>query len=188
MTDLWGRGSRGIAVAWASLMATGALPSSSAAQEPVVTSGVRMAGGETSNAVRRAVRGARQRLENPACLAVLAEFQDQAGRSLESVLAEKALTAQEHFDQVLFYDGSDQRVCATPTIAAVTLFGSRVVVVCPAQFRRLAKQDSREAEFVVIHEVLHTLGLPENPPTPAQIRQRIVARCDAQGPRTAPAR
>jgi hypothetical protein len=58
-----------------------------------------------------------------------------------------------------------------------------VVVVCSGQFRRLAKHDSREAEFVIIHEMLHTLGLPENPPTPAQIRQRIVARCDAQRPR-----
>jgi hypothetical protein len=175
-------------VASVSLMLTGAFQSSTAADEPAVTGGVRMARGETANAVRRAVTGARQRLQNPACQAVLADFQDQAGRSLESVLAERALTVEEHFDQVLFYDGSDRRMCAGSTIAAATLFGSSVVVVCPGQFRRLAKQDSREAEFVVIHEMLHTLGLPENPPTPAEIRHRIVARCDAQGPRTTAAR
>jgi hypothetical protein len=37
--------------------------------------------------------------------------------------------------------------------------------------------DSWAAEFIVIHELLHTLGLGENPPTPQDITRRVKARC-----------
>jgi hypothetical protein len=30
---------------------------------------------------------------------------------------------------------------------------------------------------MVIHEILHTLGLGENPPTSVEITQRVEARC-----------
>jgi hypothetical protein len=33
------------------------------------------------------------------------------------------------------------------------------------------------AEAMVIHEMLHTLGLGENPPTTFEITDRVMARC-----------
>jgi len=33
------------------------------------------------------------------------------------------------------------------------------------------------AESLVIHEVLHTLGLGENPPASVEITRRVEARC-----------
>jgi hypothetical protein len=57
------------------------------------------------------------------------------------------------------------------------------VFVCPAErearsrLARLEFQGGSLAEAMVIHEMLHTLGLGENPPTPFEITERIRARC-----------
>jgi hypothetical protein len=37
--------------------------------------------------------------------------------------------------------------------------------------------DTRYAGAVVIHEILHTLGLSENPPSSKEITDRVLARC-----------
>jgi hypothetical protein len=46
-------------------------------------------------AVRRAVEGARRKLRDPSCLAVLSEFKDLEGRPLDAVLATSGLAAEE---------------------------------------------------------------------------------------------
>jgi hypothetical protein len=38
-------------------------------------------------------------------------------------------------------------------------------------------RDSSTSEILIIHEVLHTLGLGENPPPSADITARVMARC-----------
>jgi hypothetical protein len=43
-------------------------------------------------------------------------------------------------------------------------------------------RNSRHAEALLIHEMLHSLGLGENPPTSHQITARVRARCDGRGP------
>jgi hypothetical protein len=50
------------------------------------------------------------------------------------------------------------------------------VTVCPG-FVRLQRDQPGRAKILVIHEVLHTLGLGDNPPSSAEITERVEARC-----------
>jgi len=52
----------------------------------------------------------------------------------------------------------------------------RPVFVCP-NFRKEAERDPWSAENWIIHEMLHTLGLGENPPSSREITQRVNERC-----------
>ena len=78
---------------------------------------------------------------------------------------------------LLFLDGASHPHCRRGTVAAFTAPGWRVVYVCPATFQRHLKGRPEEAETVIIHEVLHTLGLGENPPAPRDIEVKVHARC-----------
>ena len=58
------------------------------------------------------------------------------------------------------------------------------VFVCPdgagrinSRLSRVEFQSGSLAEAMVIHEMLHTLGLGENPPTTFEITERIRERC-----------
>ena len=55
--------------------------------------------------------------------------------------------------------------------------GSRVVWICPRQFVPVAYRDPVEAELVLIHEMLHSLGLGENPPSSLEITGRVEQHC-----------
>ncbi len=133
--------------------------------------------------LRQAIDGAREWLARPSCLAIFSDFEDLSGRLLSNVLAERGLTGQEQLDRLGFYDGSSLRQCGAPGAAFRTSPGYALVYVCPAGFRQLATTPN-EARATVIHEVLHTLGLGENPPDPREITERVLERCG----RTAPAR
>jgi hypothetical protein len=41
----------------------------------------------------------------------------------------------------------------------------------------IARSRPYEAEVCLIHDMLHTLGLGENPPTSSEITQRVKRRC-----------
>ena len=60
--------------------------------------------------------------------------------------------------------------------ALVSVVGMRPVFVCPS-FRKHAERDPWAAENWIIHEMLHTLGLGENPPSSREITQRVTERC-----------
>jgi len=109
-------------------------------------------------------------------MAVFSDFEDLSGRLLSDVLAERGLTGQEQLDRLGFYDGSDLRQCGAPGAAFRTAPGYALVYVCPIGFRQLST-DPYEARATIIHEVLHTLGLGENPPAPDEITQRVLERC-----------
>jgi hypothetical protein len=132
-------------------------------------------------AVTKAVRGAIRRLERDACLRIFSEFADMAGRPLQAGLDALGLTAPAYLQIVGFYDGSAQRRCERSTIQAFTTPGHRVVFVCP-RFTRMQLGEPAAAEMVVLHEVLHTLGLGENPPTSTEITRRVTARCGRERP------
>jgi hypothetical protein len=136
----------------------------------------RLATAERDTAVRAARRGALDRLSSPNCREVLSDFQDAAGRTLRENLAAVVPTADEYLGLVFFYDGEGASQCRNTGVLAFTAPGSRVVHVCP-QFASAQRRDRRLAEVIVIHEVLHSLGLGENPPTSRDINARIVARC-----------
>ena len=55
--------------------------------------------------------------------------------------------------------------------------GSRLVFVCGRDFARAWKKAPREIAATVIHEMLHSLGLGENPPTPREITYRVEKAC-----------
>ncbi len=57
--------------------------------------------------------------------------------------------------------------------------GSRVVWVCSSRLTARARENRRGVEIVLIHELLHTLGLEENPPTSAAINVAVNYRCGA---------
>jgi hypothetical protein len=100
------------------------------------------------------------------------------------------MTPQAYLGAIRFVSGSEDRVCATGQgFAGLRRAGDDVVYVCPARFRELAQRDALMAEAVVIHEMLHTLGLGENPPSSREITSRVMHRCiDAGGTRTAATR
>jgi hypothetical protein len=65
------------------------------------------------------------------------------------------------------------RHCASPGAAAFTA-GGAAVFVCGTNFET---QSRGARENALIHEMLHTLGLRENPPSSAEISRRVAERC-----------
>jgi hypothetical protein len=130
--------------------------------------------GELVAAIERSVHGARRRLARRECAAVFDEFADQSGRTLSEVAASLALSPDDSLVRVIFRDGRESASCRVTRPAAFTGVGSRVVFVCPAVFGAL---DREAAELVIIHELLHTLGLGERPPSSAHINRVVARRC-----------
>jgi hypothetical protein len=87
--------------------------------------------------------------------------------------------ADEYLRMIPFLDGSGETLCRSSRIALVATPNVRRVFVCPA-FADLQLREPREAESMVIHELLHTLGLGENPPTSMEITRRVAVRCHAR--------
>ncbi len=116
-------------------------------------------------------------LEKPGCRSVLEEFRDQSGILLSDRIAELGIDAITYLERLRFRDGSLAPPCAKPTTVMFTTPGSKVVFVCGRQLERLARQDRGYLSVLVIHEVLHTLGLGENPPSSATITIRVQNRC-----------
>jgi hypothetical protein len=130
--------------------------------------------GELAAAVYRAVRGAARRLEEPSCAAVLGRFTDRSGQSLSDVLEALGLIPPDALSRIIFRDGRDAATCRGTAVTAFTGPGSRVVFVCGSRF---TSTDRGRAEEVVIHEMLHTLGLGERPPTSRQIDGVVASHC-----------
>ncbi len=132
----------------------------------------------TRNAVRAALQGAQRRLSQPRCQRLLGEFTDGGGRPLTDKLAALEQSGPDYLELVLFRDGQATPQCARrPDTLAYTAAGSRVVFVCGQRFARQRQKDPVFAEFIIIHEALHTLGLGENPPHSAEITARVSASC-----------
>jgi hypothetical protein len=61
---------------------------------------------------------------------------------------------------------------------AITQPGSRVVFICPREFIQKREWNPAEAEALIIHEMLHSLGLEENPPSSVAITADVLDRCE----------
>jgi hypothetical protein len=127
-------------------------------------------------AVDRARKGAVKKLESAECQKVFTDFADAQGRSLRQNLQEWGASPAEYIDLIPFLDGSSQPLCRKTKTALVANPGVRRVYVCQA-FADLQLRQPGIAESMVIHEILHTLGLGENPPTSIEITQRVESRC-----------
>ena len=125
--------------------------------------------------VEAAVEGAARRLNDPRCQEVLGDFADAEGRTLMAVLTARQQTPSQYLHDVRFVDGGRESQCKRIGMGAFTSPGSRVIFMCPRLFR--LQLGSKHHEILVIHELLHTLGLGENPPTSERITQQIRKRC-----------
>ena len=120
--------------------------------------------GEFAAAIERAMRGAQRRLRRPECARIFDDFSDGNGRPLSEILATLAMTPMESTARAIFRDGRENARCRT-AVAAFTGPGSRVVFVCGNRFGAIGRE---RAELIIIHELLHTLGLKERPPASAR--------------------
>jgi hypothetical protein len=145
---------------------------------------VRVPNNEVAQAVTRALAGADRLLAEPVCQEVLTDFRDASGRTLRDVLDGNDVSARGFLRWVVFSDGRGLKACSNKASLAVTEPGSRVVFICPTAFVEAAWGNPDETEATLIHEMLHSLGLGENPPSSRDITRRVQARCGprAQGP------
>ena len=165
--------------AWMSLMVSPAVLDGQAGPPNIMrASRFQLPNSVVYGAVTRAVSGAGQRLSRPACQQVFTDFSDLAGQPLFARLASSGRTAAQYLvEQIQFVDGEDAPLCRRESpAAAFTTPGNGVVHVCPS-FAELGGHNPTAAEIVVIHELLHTLGLGENPPSSREISQRVTLRC-----------
>jgi hypothetical protein len=124
-----------------------------------------------------ALEEASARFANVGCRNLLTDFEDRDGRSLAERLAELGVDIQPYLAMVTFLDDTRHQRC-TAGIVAFTVPGSRVVRVCVDELRRIQREEGPDYLVAVfIHEILHTLGLGESPPSPREITARVLARC-----------
>ena len=127
--------------------------------------------------VHIALAGAADWLVKPACRAVLDDFRDETGVLLSEKMAQLGVDEITYLGRLRFRDASFAPQCAKPVTVMFTTPGSKVVFVCGRQLERLARQDRAFLNVLVIHEVLHTLGLGENPPSSNAITVKVSQRC-----------
>ena len=138
---------------------------------------------EVAQAVKRALAGADRLLAEPACQEVLTDFRDASGRTLKEVLDGSDVSARGYLRWIVFSDGRGLKACRNGTLA-VTEPVSRVVFIRPSAFAEAASGHPEEAEAALIHEMLHSLGLGENPPRSRDITERVRLRCEPGRRRT----
>ena len=153
------------------VLASAAVPAASAQGVPRASLTTRDAA-----VVERAREGAARKLEDAECRRVLSDFHDAQGRTIERNLDQWAMSPAEYLRLLPFVDGSGEPLCRRGKVMLVSIPNVPRVVVCPG-FARMQRDQPGTAESIVIHEVLHTLGLGENPPSSAEITDRVGARC-----------
>jgi hypothetical protein len=127
-------------------------------------------------AVERARGGAARKLLEAECQKLLEDFEDGAGRPLRQSLERWGVSAAEYVQMIAFLRGSSHRLCVRGNVALVSTPGFPRVYVC-GPFAMTQVSEPRLAETMVIHEMLHTLGLGENPPSSLEITKRVQERC-----------
>jgi hypothetical protein len=111
------------------------------------------------------------------CQTLLTEFSDRRGRALTERLAELRMSLSEYLGAIIVEDGNRHSRCDNEGVLAFTAVGSRVIHVCGRAFARAAQRDAEEVKAALVHELLHSLGLGENPPSPRQITYRVKQLC-----------
>jgi hypothetical protein len=131
----------------------------------------------TRDATRQALDGAAKWLSVSQCARLFSEFQDVDGRPLDARLHQLESTPADYLRLIYFHDGEVNPACKRHGVLAFTEVGSRVVYVCGRDFGRAWKKEPRETVATLIHEMLHSLGLGENPPTPREITYKVLKLC-----------
>jgi hypothetical protein len=132
-----------------------------------------------SYVARQALGLAWERLARIDCADLLNAFRDRAGRPLAERLRELAVDRQTYLTMVVFIDGSRETPCVKGSVA-FTAPGSRVVRICVEEFKRTWQASPEQVVSRIIHEMLHTLGLGEDPPSSAEITRTVLSSCGRQ--------
>jgi hypothetical protein len=127
-------------------------------------------------ALERAAKAAVERLERPECQKVLTDFRDASGRTIRETLDRLGETPRQYLARLTFREALDSR-CHEGARLAFTYLNQPVVFVCGTRLWQTYRRNPTHVEALVIHEMLHTLGLGENPPTSLQIQAGILNRC-----------
>lgn len=146
-------------------------------RDVTVAFSVHMKDALAATAVSNTLVGAFRRLEEPRCQQIFSDFSDASGRPLRQALEDVGQTGQGYLRLVTFDDGRDVPQCSRRCFLALTSPGSRVVHVCRNQFVDIARHDPTFAEATLIHELLHSLGLGENPPSSLEITHTVLRQC-----------
>ena len=147
---------------------------------PLPWPGIKLSSPVAADAIRRALDEASRRLIDPACEQLLTEFRDTAGRLLSERLAALGTAVWEYLGWIQFHDGSSS-LCGNGWTLLYTVPGSRIVNVCKVAVEAAGVEGRDHLAASIIHEMLHTLGLPENPPSSAEITARVKRACWAKG-------
>jgi hypothetical protein len=131
----------------------------------------------TRDAAARALAQAAEWLADPKCERLFSEFEDVKGVPLSRRLTDLETTPEGYLRLVFFFDGAQHPTCRRDGILAFTAVGSRTVYLCGRDFERAWKRNPREVQATLIHEMLHSLGLGENPPAPRDITDRVQKLC-----------
>ena len=170
------------------LLAVATLPpiwdaASSAQSEPGVdldarrqTPRVNLPDAETARWARVALRGALRKLSREKCRKLLLDFQDAEGHTLATNLEALGKSVEDYLLELSFHDGADRGRCESVAVVARTTPGGRVIFICRG-FARAARRGRGPVENIVIHEMLHTLGLGEDPPASSEINAAVARRC-----------
>jgi hypothetical protein len=137
---------------------------------------IRVDDAETAAHLRHAILGALEWVRRSECRAVLSDFHDPSGRSISEVLSRRGQSLEEHIQTLFFEDGRHLRGCRRRQWYAATSPGSHFIYVCPAKFHELLGRPL-QTRAVVLHEVLHSLGVGEDPPSSYEITKGVLARC-----------
>src|SRR5262245_47386879 len=141
--------------------------------------------GDAAWAVKRVLIAVDALLADATCQEVLTDFHDASGRTLKDVFEGYDVSVRTYFRWISFSDGRDTKACRTTTTLAATERGSRVVFVCPTAFVEATMARPEEAQATLIYEMLHSLGLGENPLSSREITARVQARCTSATARSA---
>ena len=123
-----------------------------------------------------ALEAASARFADGDCRHLFTDFEDGNGRSLADRLSAVAVDIHAYLRMITFIDDTRHKMCVTGVLVFTTP-GSRVVRVCVDEFKRICTEQPDYVIASVMHEILHTLGLGENPPASRQITARVLARC-----------
>jgi hypothetical protein len=138
---------------------------------------IRVRSGEDAAAVAAAILGAQRKLKDGRCQGILDDFRDAEGRLLRDNLVPFQMEPADYLTLLVMVDGGERgkgALCRVRGVAAVTTPKGRTVFICGGTFRELSLP---HREHVLIHEMLHALGLGENPPSAREIDAAVWHRC-----------
>ena len=129
-------------------------------------------------ALERAVKAAAEKLERPECKQVLSDFRDASGRTMQERLDALGDTPRHYLTRLTFREVSDlDSRCQDSARLVFAYVGKRDLFICGTRLWQTYRNKPTYLEALIIHEMMHTLGLGENPPSSLEIDARVLKRC-----------